>query len=320
MFYMHKEIYEEPKAIINTLEELERYIKDIANVIKKYERIYVIGSGTSYHASLYFELLFPNSIAIHASEFIKRKISIDNNTLVVAISQSGESKDVIDSVMYAKKLGGKILGVTNTFNSTLYRLSDERILTKAGEEKAIAATKSYIAQLTAIAYLFSYYIGDEELRKQILNLPNKIYDIFAMEGLYKKYGETLNEKVIVLGSGILYPTALESSLKLRETANLLSEAFPIREFLHGYLQTLDSKTDIIILGDSSDERQVVKKLIQYSRVIRICESCDISVPSIIDLLKPIIYIIPVQFIAFYKALKKGLNPDKPEKLVKVVKE
>ncbi|MEM3515322.1 MAG: SIS domain-containing protein, partial [Saccharolobus sp.] len=210
--------------------------------------------------------------------------------------------------------------ITNTLGSTLHRLADKAIVTKAGEEKAIAATKSYIAQLVSIAYLYSVY-ANKNLESEILDLPNKIYEIFSMEGIYKKYGEMLNEKIIILGSGILYPTALEASLKLKETANVLSEAYPSREFLHGPMQILDKNTDVIILGNSEDEMQVVKKITDYeSKIIRVCEDCEIKIPVTNEILKPILYIIPIQFMAFYKALKKGLNPDKPEKLVKVVRE
>lgn len=317
---MHKEIYEEPKVIIDTVEEVKKGIKDLVSFISNFEKIYIVGSGTSYHASLYFELLFPNSIAIQASEFTKRKITQQDRILVVAISQSGESKDVINALLYAKKLGAKILAITNTLGSTLHRLADKAIVTKAGEEKAIAATKSYIAQLVSIAYLYSVY-ANKNLEAEILDLPNKIYEIFSMEGIYKKYGEMLNEKIIILGSGVLYPTALEASLKLKETANVVSEAYPSREFLHGPMQILDKNTDVIILGNSEDEMQVVKRVTDYeSKIIRVCEDCEIKIPVTNEILKPILYIIPIQFMAFYKALKKGLNPDKPEKLVKVVRE
>ncbi|TRM76068.1 hypothetical protein DJ528_08700 [Sulfolobus sp. B5] len=321
MFFMHKEIYEEPKVITDTLNEVYNNYYKYNPLIRDSKNIYVVGSGTSFHASMYFEMLFKNAKAIQASEFTKRGLDINENTLVVGISQSGESVDTVNAVTYAKKFGAKILAITNTRDSTLYKIADQRILTKAGEERAVAATKSYIAQLVSIATLYSLYNKNHELLEEIKNLSMKVYEILSMEGLFRKYGQFLTEKIVVLGSGILFSTSLEASLKLKETANLLSEAYPSREFLHGPMQILDPQTTVIILGNSEDEIQVINKIKHYdSRLIRICEGCEINIPLTNELLKPILYIIPVQLIAFYKALAKGLNPDKPEKLVKVVRE
>jgi glucosamine--fructose-6-phosphate aminotransferase (isomerizing) len=348
---MLKEILEEPIVVKNTLEKNQRTVEKIVDEIriKKYGRVYITGSGTSYHAGLacqyvLFNLGLTIVSLIPASEFQSWIPStIDSKTLVIAISQSGENVDILNVLDLSLNRGLDVLAVTNTRSSTLANKATYTLLTYAGEELAVTATKSYIAQL-AILFLFSLESarsrkknGELEFyREKLLETPELIEKILKLSNndvlkMSEKYGD--KNLFFILGSGSGYVTALETALKLKESCNIYAEGFASREFLHGPIQLVNDKTPVIFIL-SSDEVESLLSLINSVRrfgapVISVSDdekkiknfSTDVVyVPkNFPKIFSPIIYMPPLQLFAYYSSVIRGLNPDKPEKLSKVVK-
>ncbi len=350
--HMVREIHEEPQAVETTLTEGSKEIEGVIEEIrsKKYEMIYITGSGTSYHAGLaaqyaLFTLTKLVTSLIPASEFpawipsaIKRK------ALLVAISQSGESVDVLTAVKAALERDMDALAVTNTPGSSLTKLSRYTLLTRAGEELAVTATKSHIAQL-AMLFLFSLELtrteeyasqGIGHLRERLFEAPRLISETITMnEDLTRGLANTHRDKsfFFLLGSGSNYSTALEGALKLKEACNIFAEGFASREFLHGPVQLLDEKTPVLLML-STDEIETLLELMETIRkfgapLISISEKSDrveevstgfASIPGgFPKVFCPILYVVPLQLFAYYSSIARDLNPDKPEKLRKVVK-
>lgn len=329
---MKAEILEQPKAIERTIKEARKDVKEAVELING-KFVYITGSGTSYHASLVLQRSITriagiSSIAIPASElehWIPDEVS---NCLLIAISQSGESSDIIKAVNTFKSRRGTVIGITNTPGSSLCTLSDFTILTRAGEEKAVAATKTYTSQLT-VCFLLSIEAlrllggNPSKLDSEILILPDKISNvILKAEKSARKISPFLTERPVgfILGTGTNYPTALEGALKLRETSNLFIQAFAGGEFLHGPIQLVSRHTPVLII---EPERMpiVIRKIRSYEApIITIGREGDLIVEyKGPEEFYPIPYVIPLQFLALYVSLAKGLNPDKPEKLGKVVR-
>ncbi len=341
-YFMIKEIKEGPEAIKNTIREVRKNVPKLKELIEKegLSEGIIIGSGTSFHASLVLQFLLNkftslHTVAIPASEFCSWAPEKLEKTMLIAFSQSGESTDVIISVKYAKEKGAKIIGITNTPGSTLTKLSDVTLLTKAGEEKAVAATKTYDAQLAA-ASIISYSLGNrEDLIKELENVPDKVKSVIAIEEKIKELSKELvkAEHIFVLGNGINYPNALEASLKLKETCMIHAEGFAVREFLHGPIQLVDETTPVIVLLPTrrtlEESTKTLEKLKSYKApIIAVCgEDVDVSnytdkmieVPKTLEEVSLFTMIKAIQILAFYTSIGKGLNPDKPTKLTKVVK-
>ncbi len=329
---MRAEILEQPRAIERTLLGAKREVEKAAQLVQD-KFIYATGSGTSYHASLVLQrsltrIAGTSSVAMPASEleyWIPEDVS---SSILVAISQSGESSDIIKAVKAFKSRGGVVIGITNTPNSTLSRLADNTILTRAGEERAVAATKTYTCQLAA-AFLLSIEVSKSmgnntsDLESKLLSLPNDIAnEIKVADESSKKIVPPLVKRPVgfILGTGPNYPTALEGALKLRETSNLFIQAFAGREFLHGPIQLISKDTPVIML-EPEKMPMVTERIMGYGApLITIGREADLLVryegP---EEFYPIPYIIPLQFLALHVSLAKGLNPDKPEKLGKVIR-
>ncbi len=344
---MLKEIYQQPNTLRNTIEENKDLITRLAKKFHLLNRIYYVGSGTSYHASLLGQLLLSKfcSIpvtAIPSSEFEYWTPSrFEKETLLIAISQSGESIDTLRAIKTGKSKGSSVLAITNSPGSTLSKESDYTIVTHAGKEKAITATKSYTAQL-AIIYLLSFGIGDTvqstlvtDAKSSLFALPSIIEH--SMESMERR-SKILAEKYksfkffFLLGSDLNYPTALEGALKLKEACNLYAEGFATREFLHGPVQLVNDNTcTLIFTSNTWDElvTHISQEIRKYgSRIIGFVKKSEISDAGVSDwmtsnikvnsLVTPVIYIISIQLFAYYSSIFRGLNPDKPDKLHKVV--
>ncbi len=351
---MIKEILEEPIVIKKTVEKERENIKRVANEVraKNYEIIYAIGSGTSYHAGLAGQYAFSSLTnlivsTMPASEFQRWIPSIiSRRTLLMAISQSGESKDIIDAAKIALKKKIDILAITNTPESTLANLATYTIFPRSGKEVAVPATKTYVTQLMTIFMLALDLAELRETRTNIESLRSQLYDaskaiekIFAsskenIRKVAKKYKD--KNLVFILGSGPNYATALESALKLKETCMVFAEGFAAREFLHGPIRLVDERTLMILISSSDEIREYVSLSKSFkgfgADVISILEMTENSkvlaeysddifyIPSSLPkVFSPITFIVPVQLFTYYMAVFRGLNPDKPEKLVKVVR-
>lgn len=350
---MIREIFEEPRVTEAFLTGGFKQAQEIADAVssKQYEMVYITGSGTSYHAGLAAQYAlstltrFATSL-IPASEFPswipsnpKRK------SLLIAISQSGESSDVLAAAKAASAKDMDILGVTNTPGSSLMNMSQYTLLTRAGEELAVTATKSHIAQLTALFLLSTQFAEKEgasavdatQLKKHLFKAPNVIAEtISSVNGTIRKLADEYHHQrfFFFLGSGPNYATALEGALKLKEACNIFAEGFASREFLHGPIQLAGKKTSLFfILTEDQLESAVgeIKRVRAFdASVISISERVDerlkevsnevICVPrGFPKVFSSMIYIIPLQLFAYYSSVARGLNPDKPKKLTKVVK-
>jgi len=350
---MINEIYEEPRAIEAFLTEGSKQVQEIARGIwsKKYEIVYITGSGTSYNAGLAGQYALSTltrliTSLIPASEFqLWIPSSPARKSLLIAISQSGESSDVLAATKTASDKNMDILAITNTPDSTLMRMSDYALLTRAGEELAVTATKSYVAQLMAL-FLISAEIANMQeigmmdsarLQEKLFTAPRVVAEtINSVKDQIRQLATAYSHQnfFFVLGSGPNYATALEGALKLKETCSVFAEGFATREFLHGPIQLVDKRTSLFfILTEDQlegylDEINGVRKF--DASVFSISEKMDkrlkevstelICVPrGFPKVFSSMIYIIPLQLFAYYSSVARGLDPDKPEKLTKVVK-
>ncbi len=351
--HMIREIFEEPRVVEETIKKEKTRINRIANEIKseEYEMMYITGSGTSYHAGMAGQYALSNMTSLAtsilpASEFqrwIPSKFS--RKVLLMAISQSGESTDVLEAAEAASAKGMPILAMTNTPESRLARMSRYQLNPRSGKELAVPATKTYITQLASF-FMFSVALAGEDMPKTELALmedgldktPQLIRETLEtlkkqIEGIAQKYKD--KNHLFLLGSGPNYTTALEGALKLKETCTVFAEGFATREFLHGPMRLVDERTPIMMImtPDETDAyvdlgrslknfgAPVILVTERSERSAELAEASDeiILVPSgIPKVFSPILYIIPIQLLAYYSSVSRGLNPDKPEKLTKVV--
>jgi len=350
--HMMREIHEQPQAVQTTLTEGHREVQSVVEEIrsKNYEMIYITGSGTSYHAGMagqyaLFTLTKLVTSLIPASEFpLWIPSAVKRRALLIAISQSGESTDVLAAAKAALEKEMDILAVTNTPGSSLTELSRYILLTRAGEELALTATKSYIAQLATL-FLLSLELTSPQgfvsadlaqFRKRLFEAPIFISKTISInEDLMRELSNMHKDKnfFFLLGSGSNYATALEGALKLKEACNIFAEGFAGREFLHGPMQLLDEKTPVLFML-SADEIDSFLELMETIRkfgapLISISEKSDkvqqvstglACIPEgFPKTFSPILYVLPLQLFAYYSSIARNLNPDKPEKLRKVVK-
>jgi glucosamine--fructose-6-phosphate aminotransferase (isomerizing) len=346
---MIQEIHEEPKVLETFLAEGVKNVQEVASLIRsqRYRMVYLTGSGTSYHAGLAGQFAFSTlteyvTSLIPASELPQWIPSGKQRSLLIAISQSGESSDVLAASKAALNRNIDVLAITNTANSSLVKTAQYTILTRCGRELAVTATKTYVAQLAAL-YLLSLESEKtrrtadyRQLEQELFSAPRLIAETIR---LLRRQMCTLAEVhhhqnfFFLLGSGPNYATALEGALKLKEACNIFAEGFASREFLHGPIQLVDKKTTVffILTGEQMETSLGEVKSVKGfgAPVISVCDKMDkkleevsdelVCVPSFPKVFSPMIYIIPMQLFAYYSSVARGLNPDKPEKLSKVVK-
>jgi len=351
---MIREIFEEPAVVRKTIDEERGRTQKIAHEIVSagYEMIYITGSGTSYHAGLASQYALANltdlmTSIMPASEFQRWVPSkIPRKVLLMAISQSGESSDLLEAVNAALDRGMTVLAVTNSPGSTLTRVSRYHLLPRSGKEEAIPATKTYVTQLVSISMLSTELATETIGPEELANVRNGLYEapkllektLKSLNSQIQETAERYRERnlLFLLGSGPNYATALEGALKLKETCTIYAEGFAIREFLHGPMRLVDERT-VVAMVVSPDEIGTYSSLGKSLRnfgapVILISEETEPSVklseswdeailvpPGLPKVFSPILYIVPLQLFAYHSAVSRGLNPDKPEKLTKVVK-
>ncbi len=331
---MISEIREQPRAVERTIELAAEEIQSAASLLGD-RFVYTTGSGSSYHASLVLHRLLMKvsnlkSTSIPSSELPEWLPLKIKNSALVAFSQSGESKDVLVAVEYFRKVSkdGVVISITNTPGSTLTEVSDGVILTRAGKERAVAATKSYTTQLV-VSFMLALKISEQggvvlnELLSELSILSKKMRK--AIDLSFDLVGNIAKEIAevpfgFILGKGPNYPTALEGALKLRETANLHYVGYAAREFLHGPIQLVDKGTPVISLN-WAEMKEVVRRVRSFGgRVIRIGPGGEVPIPKTRYEFSPLLMVIPLQVLAYNVSLLRGLDPDKPEKLGKVVTE
>lgn len=336
--FMIKEIYEEPQVIKDTLSESES-IHEIVKKFKKFNRICFVACGTSYHASLVGEYLIESQIGIPtevilASEFEYFQKTTDDHTLVIFLTQSGETADTIKALKIAKQKS-ETLAIVNVVGSSITREADHVIYTRAGPEISVAATKTYISQLVCIYLLVAYLGENQEILDKLAKIPEYAEELLKDEDkiqtIAKKYKDA--KDFFYIGRGFNYPTALEGALKLKEITYIHGEGYPAGELKHGPLALIDKNipvvgilppgssymktynnleeirargADMIILGSSDDE------------MISDIEDKILFDPEIDEIIAPLLYIINLQLLSYHISVEKGIDPDKPKNLAKSV--
>ena len=356
--FMLKEIHEQPKAVRDTMSQ--RIAKDgksivmdelkwDADYLNSFNRIYIVACGTAYHAGLvgkfYIEKLARTVVEVDvASEFRYREPIVDENTLFIAVSQSGETSDTLAAMKESKRLGAKTLALTNVVGSSIAREADQVLYTWAGPEIAVASTKAYTTQIV-LFFMLALYMAEikgtqkpervAELIGMLKEIPNGISntlsDVEPIKTFAKQYG--FNEDVFYIGRSLDYDVALEGSLKLKEISYIHAEAYAAGELKHGTLALIVEGVPVIALAT---QKSVYEKTLSNIKevkardavVIGIAAEGDeelekyvdhvIRIPETDELLIPILAVVPLQLLAYYAAITRGCDVDKPRNLAKSV--
>lgn len=337
--FMIKEINEQATAVRNTLtqkENIENIIKDMDDIT----RICFVACGTSYHASLTGKYLLESLAGIPtdvilASEFKFSAKTLNENTLVIFISQSGETADSLKALDVANETS-KTLGIVNVAGSSITRRAQYVIQTQAGPEIGVAATKTYVSQLTAV-YLFAALMAkDEKLLKELDKVPEFIdevlKDVESIKLMSKRYNYA--KDFFYLGRGYSYPTALEGALKLKEISYIHGEGYAAGELKHGPLALIDEGIPVVVVippGDSYKKTmsnlEEVKSRGAHVLAFGAADDDELTQkapevfkinPDVSEIIAPLVYIVPLQLLSYYITIEKGFDPDKPRNLAKCV--
>ena len=337
--FMLKEIHEQSKAVKNTIREASE-IKKIVQSFPKFNRICFVACGTSYHASLTGKYLFENLVGIPtdvtlASEFEYSAETLDENTLVIVITQSGETADTLKALRLVNHKA-KTLAIVNVVGSTVTREAEYVVFTRAGPEIGVAATKTYISQLTSIYLLAICMSGRMELLEKLESIPDHMESILKNEDFIKKIACKYKDArdFFFIGRGFSYPTALEGALKLKEITYIHAEGYASGELKHGPLALIDDGIPVVAVvppGRSHDKTlsNVEEVNARGARVIGLGSSEDEDLRSetmdmiefdaeIDEIFSAIPYVIPLQLLSYYISVMKGIDPDKPKNLAKCV--
>lgn len=330
--YMIKEIMEQHKIFDYIFEKNKENFLIFADRIRNSKKIFFVAAGSSFHASIYGYYLLAKlgiySQPILASEFKNFKNLVDKDTLIIAVSQSGETADVLDAIRIAKSMNSKIYSIVNVYGSTLMRESDYYLLMNCGFERGVAATKTFTAQLTTFYILYKILKNEEfsleELKAKVLDLLGK-----SRREFIDKVSEVLKEKqhIFLIGRGISYVSALEAALKIKEISYIHAEAFPAGELKHGTLALIEKDVPCIVFLDEENKDETLSNAYEVKArggtIIGVSPFNDpvfdiwIKIPDGREDI--VIYqIIPMQILAYLLAIKKGNNPDYPRNLAKCV--
>jgi glucosamine--fructose-6-phosphate aminotransferase (isomerizing) len=355
--YMLKEIYEQAWAVSETLEGrfIDNRLQDnafghnAAEVFDQIKSVQILACGTSYHSGLvaryWFEKLarVPCSIEV-ASEFRYRSPVISPDTLVVTISQSGETADTLAALLEAKRLGVKhSLVICNAPESSLVRESDLVMMTRAGPEIGVASTKAFTTQLVALLMLIIAVGRRFELTKEtedkivseLFSLPGNIEKVLKLDNTIELLSQRFADKhnALFLGRGTHYPIAMEGALKLKEISYIHAEAYPAGELKHGPLALIDAEMPVVTVAPNNNLLEKLKSNIQEvsargGQLIvfmdeELAESSDenvqiVKMPSVANIISPIVYTIPLQLLSYHVAVLKGTDVDQPRNLAKSV--
>jgi glutamine---fructose-6-phosphate transaminase (isomerizing) len=353
--FMHKEIFEQPRAVAETLEGIESATPALfgdarGELLGSIDSVLVLACGTSYYAGLtakyWLEAVakIPTQVEI-ASEYRYRESVANPRTLVVVVSQSGETADTLAALKHAQSLGLRAtLAVCNVATSTMMRMTRLKFLTRAGVEIGVASTKAFTTQLTALflltltlARLRGHLDGEREARhvKSLRHLPTAIGAVLALETQVEGWAQRFarKEHALFLGRGLHYPIALEGALKLKEISYIHAEAYPAGELKHGPLALVTSDMPVVTVAPNDALLEKLKSNMQEVRArggelyvfadadTHIAPSAGVNVvrlPEHYGLLSPILHVVPLQLLAYHAALARGTDVDKPRNLAKSV--
>jgi len=355
--FMLKEINEQPEIIENLINLRipkgkkiifkEQYIG--IEKLKSIKNIFVVACGTAYHAGLVGKYVFetlskvPTQIDV-SSEFRYRELLINKDTLVLAISQSGETADTLAGVRQARKLGASVISICNVLGSTLTRESDGVIYTHAGPEIGVASTKAYTAQLAAI-YLFAFYLARarnaippaklDKLIKELQQIPGKQAEILKEQDVIARISRRHSHlgSFLYLGRNVNYPSALEGALKLKEISYIPAEGYAAGEMKHGPIALIDEYRAVVcIAADSKVYEKMISNIQEIrsrrGKIIAIATEGDnnikeltnevIYIPKCEELFSPLLVALPLQLLAYHISVKRGCDVDQPRNLAKSV--
>jgi glutamine---fructose-6-phosphate transaminase (isomerizing) len=356
--YMLKEIYEQPEAIENAMrgrlcdEDASAHFGGLNldnRQLRRAERLILTACGTSYHAALVGEYLFEQYARMpveveYASEFRYRNPPIDRNTIVIAISQSGETADTLAAVRESKRKGHHTLAICNMVGSTIARESDGGVYLHAGQEVGVASTKAFTSQVAVLAMLALFFgrmrhlssLDGAEMIRDFRTLPDVLRRTLACHDAVKLVAERYAHvnNFLYMGRKYLYPVALEGALKLKEISYIHAEGYPAAEMKHGPIALVDAETPSVFLMTRGPIYEKVMSNLEEVKarggpVIAIATEGDemaaaradevIYVPAMPEYLQPIISAVPLQLLAYHIALLRGCDVDKPRNLAKSVK-
>ena len=355
--YMLKEIHEQPEAVENTLRgRLDRSegvaklggLEPVADRLRQVRHLIIISCGTSHYAGLYGRYVFETLTDLTvendlASEFRYRKLNLRNNTAVLAISQSGETADTLAALREAKRKGALVLGMVNVVGSSIARESEAGIYTHAGMEVGVASTKSFTTQLTGLLLMalwvgraqnLSYSEGSRIIR-ELDRIPEKMRKVLGQADAIRKLAGSYYEHrhFLFIGRKYQYPVAVEGALKLKEISYIHAEGYAAGEMKHGPIALIDPHFPTLALAPNDDSYEKVVSNIQEikardGRVIAVASAGNdtigqladdvITVPDTLDLLSPLLTVLPLQLFAYYCAARRGCEIDKPRNLAKSV--
>ena len=354
--FMEKEIFEQPEAVKKSIEgRLTKHDTQegifgagFEEAVNNITNIQIVACGTSYHSARIFEFWSHKFLGIncrvdYGSEYQYQEPVKSDKTLLVTISQSGETADTLSSLKFAKKTGNPLsLAICNVANSSICRESDFTLLTNAGPEIGVASTKAFVTQLSALNLLLLTLMkvhnrlpgSRKRITKALLELPGHLEKTLKQADVYKKVAKQLFKKnsTLFLGRGLYFPIAREGALKLKEISYIHAEAYPGGELKHGPLALIDKDMPVIALVPDNEHLDKITSNIaevaaRKGKVFTIGplgktkitkEGGHIKIPKTLDLLNPIISVVPMQLIAYYTALLKGTDVDKPRNLAKSV--
>ncbi|MGZ3081119.1 glutamine--fructose-6-phosphate transaminase (isomerizing) [[Haemophilus] ducreyi] len=356
--YMQKEIFEQPIAIMNTLAgrikdgqvNIEAIAPNAADILAKVEHIQIVACGTSYNAGMvaryWFEEIANISCNVEiASEFRYRKFVVQPNSLLITLSQSGETADTLAALRLAKQSGYMAaMTICNVASSSLVRESDFAFMTKAGIEIGVASTKAFTTQLTCLL-LLNVAIGrlkgrlsvaqEQQIVQSLQKLPSQIESALVFDKAIEKLSEDFADKqhTLFLGRGEFYPIAMESALKLKEISYIHAEAYAAGELKHGPLALIDSEMPVVVVAPENDLLEKVKSNIEEVRARggqlyvfadheagfeQTVDFKTIVLPRVDAVTAPIFYTVPLQLLSYHIALIKGTDVDQPRNLAKAV--
>ncbi|MGF1693650.1 glutamine--fructose-6-phosphate transaminase (isomerizing) [Photobacterium kagoshimensis] len=356
--YMQKEIYEQPSALINTMEGrisndsviVESIGSGAKEILEKVEHVQIIACGTSYNAGMVARYWFESMAGVScdveiASEFRYRKFVTRPNSLLLTLSQSGETADTLAALRLAKEKGYmSAITICNVAGSSLVRESDLAFMTRAGTEIGVASTKAFTTQLVAML-MFVTALGKEkglisadkerEIVASLHQLPTQIEKALAFDKPIEQLAEDFADKhhALFLGRGEFYPIAMEASLKLKEISYIHAEAYAAGELKHGPLALIDADMPVIVVAPTNDLLEKLKSNIEEVRArggllyvfadseagFEACEGMKIiTMPCVDDIIAPIFYTVPMQLLSYHVALIKGTDVDQPRNLAKAV--
>jgi glucosamine--fructose-6-phosphate aminotransferase (isomerizing) len=354
--FTEKEIFEQPKAVADTLEGRlgkhrileEAFGVTAGQIFDNTKAVQIIACGTSFHAGsvarYWIESLagLPCNVEI-ASEYRYRKHVVLPDTLVVTISQSGETADTLAALQQTKKLGyGHSLAICNVPESSLVRESELTLLTRAGPEIGVASTKAFVTQLTALLLLTIALARrhgltaekEKQLVEELEQLPGRIQKVLELSEEIRQLSERFVDKqhALFLGRGVHYPIAMEGALKLKEISYIHAESYAAGELKHGPLALVDADMPVIAVAPNDELLEKLKSNLQEVRArggelyvfsvkgtgVRASNTTKIRMPEVGEWTSPILYTVPLQLLAYYVALAKGTDVDQPRNLAKSV--